>query len=112
MPVTAPREPGTHAYTAVLVTPLPDNSERQETTAEFSFRTIEHPIILNVWDVPPAIEARKSFTLKLGVRCVAGCRLAGHAVSVVDEDGRQAGAAGLGDEVWPGTSALYFATLA
>jgi hypothetical protein len=109
--VTAPSAPGEHTYTAALVVPQPDDSLHEETSTQFSFRTNAHTVSLNVWDVAPAIEPGEKFKLKLGVRCVAGCQLSGRPVALLDHEQGEAGSSKLGSEVWPGTTALYFATL-
>jgi hypothetical protein len=62
-----------------------------------------------VWGLPSAISAGERFSLKVGVKCSAGCKLAGRALSIVDEEGAQVAAAKLCSDFWPGTSALYFA---
>jgi hypothetical protein len=111
MVVKAPATPGDHTYSAALVVPQPDETARVETTALFSFKADAHTVILNVWDLATAIEAGGKFSLKLGVRCVAGCRLHGRPVAIFDQENHEAGSAKLNDEVWPGTTALYYTTL-
>jgi hypothetical protein len=70
-----------------------------------------HATSVNVWGLPFAIAAGERFRLKVGVKCSAGCALAGRPLSVFDHTGEQVGAGSVGAEVWPGTSALYFAEL-
>ena len=64
---------------------------------------------LNVWDVPSAIVAGGRFKFMVGVRCSAGCCLAGQGLGVFDQQGSQVGAAKLGSDIWPETDALYVA---
>jgi len=61
--------------------------------------------------VPSTIAAGERFRLKVGVQCSAGCRLAGEQVRIVDSEDAQVAAGSLSEDVWPGTSALYFADL-
>ena len=68
-----------------------------------------HELRLVVWDTPPAIERGKPFAVKLGLTCPAGCRPAGWAVEVRDQDGETRSTTTLGGEPWPGTDALYHA---
>jgi hypothetical protein len=63
---------------------------------------------MNVWGLPSAIVAGERFGLKVGIKCSAGCMLAGRPFGIFDHDGAQIGSAGLLEGVWPGTSALYF----
>ena len=69
----------------------------------------EHAVQLTAWDVPSAIVAGESFKLALGVRCSAGCDLAGQGLSIFDQEGSRIGTVKLGHDLWPDTEALYFA---
>src|SRR5690606_29749933 len=64
---------------------------------------------VNVWDLPAAVVAGEWFSFKVGVKCSAACNRAGHAVSLVDGEGTEVAAVRLAADVWPGTTALYFA---
>src|SRR5207249_2653162 len=55
-----------------------------------------------------AIAAGERFSFKVGIKCSAGCQLAGRALSMIDHDGVQAAAASLREDIWPGTTALHF----
>src|SRR5262245_16737494 len=68
-----------------------------------------HAIELTVWDVPPTTVAGERFAVSVGARCSAGCRLGGRELSILDQNGFRVGSAKLGNEVWPGTGAVYFA---
>jgi hypothetical protein len=105
----APLKVGEHIYRAVLVAQEKDGVLHEETSTEFSFAAKPHTTSVNVWGMPSAIAARERFRLKVGIKCSAGCKLTGRPLSVLDDEGAQVGAASLLDDVWPGTSALYFA---
>jgi hypothetical protein len=62
--------------------------------------------------VPSALVAGERFKFTVGVRCSAGCNLAGRDLSIVGRDGTPIVCATLGPTVWPGTDALYFAEVA
>ncbi len=68
-----------------------------------------HAVHLTVWDVPSTVEPGERFALAVGARCSGGCGLGGRELSIFDQAGALAGTAKLGDEIWPGTEALYFA---
>jgi hypothetical protein len=104
----APDGVGQHTWQAVLAADDSDGVLHDETSTAFSFATKAHDASLNVWGLPPAIATGERFTLKVGVKCSAGCRLTGRPVTVFDHEGKEAGAGSLHHEVWPGTSALYF----
>jgi hypothetical protein len=105
----APLDAGDHVYRAVLDAHEKNGILHEEASTEFSFPTKAHTASVNVWGLPSAIAAGDRFKFKVGIKCSAGCRLAGRQLSVFDHDGAQVAAASLLDEIWPGTGALYFA---
>jgi hypothetical protein len=107
--VPAPLEAGQHIYRAVLPAQEKDGVLHEETSTELSFAAKAHAASMNVWGLPSAIAAGERFKLKVGVRCSAGCKLAGRQLSILDGEGAQVGAGSLLDDIWPGTDALYYA---
>src|SRR5712671_531560 len=107
----APLEVGEHVLRAVLAAQEKDGLRHAESATAFSFTAMPHAANVNVWGLPSTISAGERFSFKVGIRCSAGCKLAGRALSITDHDGAQVAAAKLCDDVWPGTSALYFAEL-
>jgi hypothetical protein len=105
----APVKVGEYVCRAVLVAEEKNGVRHPENEATFSFSAMAHAANVNVWGLPSAIAAGERFSFKIGIRCSAGCQLAGGALSITDHDGAQVAAAKLCDDVWPGTSALYFA---
>ena len=105
----APVKVGEHVLRAVLAAQDKDGVRHPESATAFSFTAMAHGASVNVWGLPSAISAGERFSFKVGVKCSAGCKLAGRALSIVDEEGAQVAAANLCNDVWPGTSALYFA---
>jgi hypothetical protein len=105
----APLEVGVYTWQAILAGHDRDGVLHEPTLTAFSFATKAHAASVNVWGLPSAIAAGECFKVKIGVKCSAGCKLTGRALSIFDHEGRQVGDAMLLDEVWPGTSALYFA---
>jgi hypothetical protein len=107
--LTAPRIVGDHVYRAVVIAAGKDGGLHEQASTEICFVVKPHAAQLNVWDVPSAIEAGARFKFMVGVKCSAGCCLAGQALSIVGQEGSQLGAASLGRDLWPGSEALYFA---
>ncbi len=66
-----------------------------------------HETSLAVWDVSSPVVVGRSFTVKVGAKCAAGCALTGQPVVVRDAAGTVVGEGILGDTPWPGTGALY-----
>ena len=105
----APLEVGEHVWRAVLAAHDKEGISHEAASIAFSFATKAHAASVNVWGLPSAIPAGERFGFKVGIKCSAGCRLTGRPLSISDHQGAQVGAASLGDDIWPGTSALYFA---
>jgi hypothetical protein len=106
--LTAPAAAGTHRFSATIMPP-PEGPVHAAAPAEFAITSRSHAARMNLWDVPSAIVAGEEFRFKVGLKCSAGCRLAGRRLLLLDGDGRTVATAKLGDEVWRGTTALYFA---
>jgi hypothetical protein len=110
--VSAPRTAGAHVYRAVVLAPDKDGTLQELASSEIPIVVKAHEAALNVWDTPSAIVAGSRFKFMLGVRCSAGCCLAGQELAIFDpQSGVQVGAAKLGSETWPETEALYVATV-
>jgi hypothetical protein len=106
----APLDVGEHVWRAVLVAIEKDGVLHEETVATFAFSTQAHAASVNVWGVPSAIPVGESFSVKVGIKCSAGCKL-DRQVFVFDHVGAQVAAGTLRDDPWPDTSALYFIEL-
>jgi hypothetical protein len=99
------------ACRAVLAAHETNGVLHEATTAEFRFTVKAHAMSVHVWDVPYATAAGERFSLKVGVKCSAGCDLTGRQLSIFDHGGGQVAVGSLDADVWPGTNALYFAEL-
>ena len=107
--LTVPSVAGEYVYRGVLVTTDKDGSLHEQSSTELHLAVKPHEVRLNVWDVPSAIVAGEHFKFLVGIKCSAGCHLAGQEFGVFDGEGCQHVAANLGHDIWPGTDALYFA---
>jgi hypothetical protein len=105
----APPDVGAHTWRAVLPAHEKDGVSHEEASTTFASVTKAHSAHVNVWGMPSAIPAGERFAFKVGIKCSAGCGLAGRQLTIFDHEGAQAAATRLGDDVWPGTDALYFA---
>ena len=70
-----------------------------------------HPTSVAVWGAPSPVVAASRFTVTVGVKCAAGCPLAGRPVVIRDEAGRNVGHGTLGAEPRGGSRALYAAAV-
>jgi hypothetical protein len=105
----APLKAGENVLRAVLAAEEKDGVRHDQSATAFSFIAMPHAANVNVWGLPSVIPAGERFSFKVGIKCSAGCKLAGRALSITDHDGVQVAVIKLCDDVWPGTSALYFA---
>ncbi len=104
-PVTA--EPAGHA---VPPEPAARKTVRPAAAAEpggEASKPAPHSTSIAVWGVPSPVVVDRGFAATVGVKCSAGCPLAGRAVVVRDEAGAEAGRGRLGETPAPGTSALH-----
>ena len=109
VPLRAPLRVGVQVCRAVIAAQEQDGVLHEATSAEFSFVATAHATSVNVWGLPSAITAGERFRITVGIKCSAGCKLTGRQLSIVDDEGAQVGAGCLREDLWPGTSALYFA---
>jgi hypothetical protein len=111
MALRASLDVGEHACRAMLAAHEADGIRHEATATAFSFTAKAHAMNVHVWDVPYAIAAGERFSLKVGVKCSAGCELTGRQLSIFDQEGAQVAGGRLGAAIWPGTNALYFAEM-
>lgn len=79
----------------------PDGPEGEDS------RTAPHPTSIAVWGVPSPVVVDGRFAVQVGVKCAAGCPLAGQPVVVRNEAGADVGHGRLGENRAPGTEGLY-----
>src|SRR5215471_16140103 len=109
VPLRAPLRVGVQVCRAVVAAKLQDGVLHEATSAEFSFVAKAHATSVSVWGLPSAIAARERFSFTVGIKCTAGCKLAGRQLSIFDDGGAHVCSGTLSEDLWPGTSALYFA---
>ncbi len=106
--VRAPVQVGEHAWSVRFPRQESGGAVHEVSSLPLRFRTVPHAGSLAVWDVPLPTLAASPVHVRIGVRCAAGCALAGRRVEVRDETGAKVGGGILGETPWPGTSALYW----
>src|SRR5262245_4103472 len=83
--VSAPRSAGEYIYRAIVLAADKDGDLLEQASADVRFVVKAHAAALNTWDAPSAIVAGSRFKFMVGVRCSAGCRLAGQGLAIVDQ---------------------------
>lgn len=107
--VQAPGTPGTYTWRAVSPAVVKQGVSCPEAAAAIAFTVKPHAANAVVWGIPSAIVVGERFRLKVGVKCVHDCSLAGADVEVWSHEGAPIGRGKLSDDRWPGTGALYVA---
>lgn len=95
-------------WTCAVVVPglVIEGVPHAEGTLEVTSSVLPHTTSLAVWGVPSP-QKGSAFHVTVGVKCSAGCAMAGRSVEVLDEKGVLVGAGTLADGPRAGTSALY-----
>jgi hypothetical protein len=110
--VTAPLKPGQHTWLAVCSTAVTHDDAEIDTSTSVAFIVKPHTTHVVAWDVPSAVEADERFTLKVGIKCANECDLANARFGVYDHEEALVATGALGEDRWPGTTALYVAEVA
>jgi len=103
-----PLHPGSYAWSVLFPPQVTEGLEHLESSAPFMFTVVPHTPSLAVWDTPSPISIRSRFAMKLGVKCSAGCKLAGEIVEIYNHKGEEISKAILNNNPWPGSNALYW----
>ncbi len=105
----APAAVGTYGWAVVCPARATDDFSYEEVAERFSITVKPHATRLAIWDVPSTVVSGGTFRFKVGITCSCGCPQQGREFTVFDGDRQQVGAGRLDGNVWPGSTALYFA---
>ena len=108
----APEQIGEHAWDVVFPRQEIDGVVYEQSTLPVSFKTRPQATSLAVWDVPSPVVTGERFTIKVGAKSTADSQLRGARVDIADEAGAVIGGGTLGNEPWPGTTALFWTEIA
>jgi len=104
----APQSVGQHAWNVAFASQDVAGIHHEASSTSVCITARPHATSLAVWDMPVPVVAGERFTIKVGAKSSADCRLDGQEIEICDETGAVAGRATLQDSPWPGTSALYW----
>ena len=105
----APTEVGAHTWTIVLPAHEIDGVVHAEVSLEVGTTVRPHETSVAAWDITSPVVVGQPLSAKVGIRCSAECRMTGKRFAVRNDAGSPVGEGTLGDDVWPGTKALYWA---
>ena len=107
----APLKTGDYVWSAVCPAVVKNGVSYQEASRAISFTVKPHTTRVLAWDVPPTVVAGDRFKIKIGIKCSSECVFANKGFEICDHEGAEIAAGVLSDDIWPGTSGLYFAAL-
>jgi hypothetical protein len=106
--IEAPLRPGSYTWQVFFPLQKEGNILHGESSIPFSFRVKPHATTMAVWDVPSPAALQSLIALKVGVKCLVGCRMAGTGVEIYDDKGERICLAMLGGTPWEGSEGLYW----
>ena len=104
----APQSVGQHAWNVAFPVQEIAGIQHEASSTSVGITTRPHATSLAVWDMPAPVVAGERFTIKVGAKSSADCRLEGQRIEICDETDSVAGRATLQGSPWPGTSGLYW----
>jgi hypothetical protein len=107
----APLKTGGHAWSVISPAVVKKAVSYEEASKMISFTVKPHTTRVLAWDIPPTVVAGNTFKIKVGIKCSSECVFADKAFGVYDHKGAEVARGALSDDIWPGTSGLYFAEL-
>lgn len=106
--LTAPDTFGEYTWIAVFPAEEKEECDHGEQSEQFSFLVEPHPTSIAVWDVSSPIVFDTTFRFTAGVKCSAGCNLAGKVIEVFDHEDNKVAVAPLGEELYSSAIDLFW----
>ena len=107
----APVKTGNYVWSVLSPAVVKDGVSYAEASKPASFTVKPHTTRMLAWDVPATVAAGDRFAIKIGIKCSSECVFTDKAFAVYDHQGAEVAAGILSNDIWPGTSGLYFATV-
>ena len=103
----APDEPGRYTWAARRPSGAPDGGDAAHAGFDLPIEVRAHALSLTVWDVPTAVGRGETFSVRVGIRCSAGCNLSRQRVEIRRGNGHPH-VGETGERPLDGTDALYW----
>jgi hypothetical protein len=107
--VKAPGVPGQHTWLAVCPAVVKRGVSYTEASTPISFTVKPHTTNLLAWDIPSPVVVAERFKMKVGIKCINGCRLTSKDFGIYDHEGARVARGTLSGDPWPGTTGVYVA---
>jgi hypothetical protein len=105
----APLKTGDHVWSALCPAVVKKGVSYEEASRTISFTVKPHTTHVLAWDSPSTVVAGDRFTIRIGIKCSSECVFASKAFEIYNHEGAEVAKGVLSDDLWPGTSGLYFA---
>lgn len=107
----APLKTGDYVWSALCSAVVKEGVSYEEASRAISFTVKPHTTRVLAWDTPPTVVAGDRFKIKIGIKCSSECVFANKAFEIYDHEGAEIATGVLSNDIWPGTSGLYFVAL-
>lgn len=107
----APLKTGKHVWSVSSPAVVKNGVSYEEASKPVSFTVKPHTTRVLAWDAPATVVAGDKFKITIGIKCSSECVFADKAFEVYDHEGGKVAAGALSNEIWPGTTGLYFAAV-
>jgi hypothetical protein len=107
----APLRVGDHVWTVVFEPQENGDIRHTGCSLPITIKAIAHATSLAVWDIPSPVVMGTRFEITVGAKSAANWALKDAEIEICDGHGAVVARARLGQEPWPGTSALYWTTV-
>jgi len=104
----APPRVGQHCWTIVFEPQEGGDIDHARCALPLTIKTVAHGTSLAVWDIPSPVVTGTRFAITIGAKSAANCALKDAEIEICEEGGAVVARGRLGEEPWPGTSALYW----
>ena len=107
----APLETGEHIWSVFSPAIVKNGVSYEQASKAIAYTIKPHTTRVLAWDIPSTVIAGDRFTIKIGIKCSSECSFANKAFTISNHDGATIAKSELSDDLWPGTTGLYFAEL-
>ena len=107
----APIKTGNYVWSALSPSFVKDGVSYDEVSTPILFAVKPHATRVLAWDAPATVVAGDRFKINIGIKCSSECAFADKAFQIYDHKGVAVAKGVLSNELWPGTTGLYFTTL-
>jgi hypothetical protein len=107
--VKAPLAIGDYVWSAFSPAVAKDCVLFDEASTDILFSVKAHTTRVLAWGAASSVVAGEKFKIKIGIKCSSECLFMDKSFEIYDHDGAEIATGTLSNDLWPGTTGLYFA---